>query len=137
MCYTPANSMFETQIPITYLPTGDIDTTLTSSQNLASANTLLAPTITLIREVVGDPTSTYGLYSTGLSSAIIGFSYTTLDLSHPRITIIPQRSYQISRIQSSILRETTSLSMTLFSIFTLLIYSTQSFHFLKPTTQIW
>jgi len=48
--------MFETQIPITYLPTGEIDATLTSSQNLASANTLLAPTIALIREAVGDPT---------------------------------------------------------------------------------
>jgi hypothetical protein len=46
--------MMESIIPITFLPTGEIDNS-TSTQNLTAANNLLAQTINLGRSVTGDP----------------------------------------------------------------------------------
>jgi len=53
--YTPIDSISETLIPITFLPTGDIDTRVTSNTSLATANNILAPTTDLIRTITGDP----------------------------------------------------------------------------------
>jgi hypothetical protein len=52
--YSPAGSFTENLIPITFLPTGEIDKS-TSNQSLATANALLAPTTTAMRLLFGDP----------------------------------------------------------------------------------
>jgi hypothetical protein len=52
--YSPAGSFYEHLIPITFLPTGEIDKS-TSNQSLDIANELLAPTINAMRSMVGDP----------------------------------------------------------------------------------
>lgn len=52
--YTPADSIIENLIPITFLPDGDIDKS-TSTESLDTANALLAPTISLLRSLTGDP----------------------------------------------------------------------------------
>jgi len=44
----------ETRIPIAFLPTGEIDMTHTSLDDLTIANTLLAPTVGLLREIMDD-----------------------------------------------------------------------------------
>ena len=53
--YTPANSIFEQQIPITFLSTGEIDPK-TSPQSLDTATQVLAQTIAFVRTATGDPT---------------------------------------------------------------------------------
>jgi hypothetical protein len=53
--YTPANAFNESLIPITFLPTGEIDLKSTSNQSLDTANALLAPTINAMRLAMGDP----------------------------------------------------------------------------------
>jgi len=46
----------ESLIPIAFLPTGEMDMTHTSPENLTTANNLLAPTIQLMRNATGDST---------------------------------------------------------------------------------
>jgi hypothetical protein len=46
----------ETLIPIAFLPSGEMDMTHTSPEQLTAANKLLAPTIQLMRETTGDST---------------------------------------------------------------------------------
>src|SRR5690242_4200414 len=52
--YTPAGAFTENLIPITFLPTGEIDKS-TSNQSLNTANALLAPSINAMRLEIGDP----------------------------------------------------------------------------------
>src|SRR5438552_5110584 len=44
-------SEVERKIPISFLPTGEIDMTHTSNENLVFANNLLAPTIQILRAI--------------------------------------------------------------------------------------
>jgi len=51
--YTSSGSTAETVLSITFLPTGEISGS-TSTQDLAAANNLLAPTIDAVRSITGD-----------------------------------------------------------------------------------
>jgi len=46
----------ETRIAIAFLPTGEIDSTHTNNDTLTRANALLAPTVKILREILGDST---------------------------------------------------------------------------------
>lgn len=46
----------QTRLAISFLPTGEIDVAHTPTSNLTKANTLLAPTIQLMQEFLGDST---------------------------------------------------------------------------------
>ena len=52
--YSPVGSFTENLIPISFLPTGEMDKS-TSNQSLDTANALLAPTINAMRLMSGDP----------------------------------------------------------------------------------
>lgn len=54
LIYEPQNSTppMEYAIPITFLPTGEIDTTRTSEQDMSRANSILAPTIQILQSVI-------------------------------------------------------------------------------------
>lgn len=52
--YSAAGSFTENLIPITFLPTGEIDKS-TSNQSLDTANAVLAPSIIAMRSLFGDP----------------------------------------------------------------------------------
>lgn len=52
--YTTDETIGEVRIPIAFLPTGEIDTTHTTTGNLTIANELLAPTIAIVRLLTGD-----------------------------------------------------------------------------------
>jgi hypothetical protein len=51
--YTPTDGFSELQLPIVFLPTGEIDLNLTSATDLATANEILAPTINFLRVETG------------------------------------------------------------------------------------
>src|SRR5277367_277479 len=46
----------QTRLAISFLPTGEIDVAHTPTSNLTKANTLLAPTIEIMQESLGEPT---------------------------------------------------------------------------------
>jgi hypothetical protein len=54
--YNVPGEIFERGIPITFLPTMEIDSTRTSTQNLVDVSNLLSPSISLIQAATGDET---------------------------------------------------------------------------------
>lgn len=114
--YTPAGSFTETLLPITFLPTGEIDMSA-SSQSLDTANAILAPTIDAMRLQTGDPEFDFWKFMNWVVVSYYWLFLYDFGQTSPLTTISQIAALLMSLRQSSILLPTTSSSTVPFSVF--------------------
>lgn len=117
MAYTPLESYVEQVIPITFLATGEIDLTRTSLQNLTMANTLLAPTISILELVTSGSSLEFWELANWVLVSYYWLYMTDLGQTAPTYYTHLPDPFRVTVRQSHILRKTIYLSMILFSTY--------------------